>query len=386
MKILSVGGGSGGHVTPVVAVLRELKTLHPNIQLRFWTDKGFAAEAHRIVSELDPSIKFQTILSGKFRRYHHLSRLQHWMIPSVVFPNIRDAFLVFFGSIQSFFRLLFWRPDVVFLKGGFVCVPVGIAAWILRIPIVIHDSDAHPGLANRILAPMAKRIMTGVSLDHYNYPADKSAYVGVPIDPQFVPLSDKRRQEVKLKFGFDPKRPLTIFVGGGQGSKQINDTVALHLMELVKFTNVMLLSGTKQYDELRSLTPPDNAHYRLEAFIPPQGIAELEGAADVVVCRAGASTLLELAALSKPVIVIPSKRLIWQVKHAKLYVDMQAVYPIDEDHFLDPDDKTLVNAVKRLVTDPVLSEKLAKNLHRLARPHAGRDMAATILNAARKKR
>ncbi|MDB5183764.1 MAG: UDP-N-acetylglucosamine--N-acetylmuramyl-(pentapeptide) pyrophosphoryl-undecaprenol [Candidatus Saccharibacteria bacterium] len=366
--------------------MRELKTLHPNIHVRFWTDKGFALEAHRIVSDYDPSIKFQTVLSGKFRRYHHLSRLQHLTIPSVVFPNILDGFKVFLGTIQSFFRLLFWRPNVVFLKGGFVCVPVGIAAWLLRIPIVIHDSDAHPGLANRILAPMAKRITTGVSLDHYNYPPEKSAYVGIPIDSHFVPLPEKKRQEVKLKFGFDPKRTLTVFVGGGQGSKQINDNVALHLIELVKITNVMLLSGTKQYDELRSLTPPDNAHFRIEAFIPPQGMAELLGAADIVVTRAGASALLELAALSKPTIVIPSKRLVWQVKHAKLYVDMQAVYPIDEDHFTEEGDQTLVHAVKRLVTDQNLADRLAKNLHRLARPNASRDMAATIMSATRKKR
>ncbi len=366
--------------------MHELKTLYPDLEVRFWTDKGFAKEAHRIVSEYDPSIKFQTILSGKFRRYHHLSRLQHLTVPSVVFPNIRDAFLVLFGTIQSFLRLVLWRPKVVFLKGGFVCLPIGIAAWILRIPFVIHDSDAHPGLTNRILAPMAKRIMTGVSLDHYNYPAEKSLYVGVPIDSHFQPLSDKRQQEVKLKFGFDPKRPLTVFIGGGQGSKQINDNVALHLIDIIKLTNVMLLSGTAQYDELRSLTPPDNAHFRLEAFIPPQGLSELLAAADLVVTRAGATALLELAALSKPTIVIPSKRLVWQVKHAKLYVDMQAVYPIDEDHFTEADDRSLVTAVKRLIDDPRLRDKLAKNLHRLARPNAARDMAATILSVARKSR
>ena len=373
-------------MTPVVAVLRELKALHPDIEVRFWSDRGFAHEAHRIVSDYDPSIKFQTVLCGKFRRYHHLSKLQHLTIPSVIFPNIRDAFLVFFGIIQSFFRLLFWRPKVIFLKGGAACLPIGIAAWILRIPFVIHDSDAHSGLTNRVLAPLAKRITTGVSLDHYNYPPEKSTYVGIPIDPHFKPLTEKKRQEVKMKFGFDPKRPLTVFVGGGQGSKQINDNVALHLIEFIKVTNVMLLSGTKQYDELRSLTPPDNAHYRLEAFIPPQGIAELLGAADIVVSRAGASFLLELAALAKPVIVIPSKHLVWQVKHVKLYVDMQAVYPIDEDRFELPDDTTLVDAVKKLLANATLREKLARNLHRLARPNAARDLAATVLLAARKSR
>ncbi len=373
-------------MTPVVAVLHELNTLQPDLEVRFFFFFCFAVEAHRIVSEYDSSIKFQTVFSGKFRRYSHLSKLQHLTVPGVVFPNIRDAFMVLFGIIQCFFRLLFWRPDVIFLKGGFVCLPIGIAAWMLRIPFVIHDSDAHPGLTNRVLASLAKRIMTGVSLDHYNYPPEKSSYVGVPIDPHFQPISAKKRQEVKLKFGFAPTKPLTVFIGGGQGSKQVNDNVALHLMDLVKITNVMLLSGTKQYDELRSLTPPDNTHYRLEAFIPPQGLAELMAAADVVVTRAGASALLELAALSKPTIVIPSKRLIWQVKHAKLYVDMQAVYPLDEDKFLDPNDQSLVLAVKRLMTDQALCDKLGKNLHRLARPNAGRDMAATILSVARKSR
>ncbi len=381
-----MGGGSGGHVTPVVAVLHELQQKHPNADVRFWCDTHFAPQARSIMHEYDPSIRVQMVLSGKFRRYHHLTKLQHLTIPSVVFPNIRDAFFTLLGIFQCFFRLLFWRPKVIFLKGGFVCVPVGIAAWILRIPFVIHDSDAHPGLANRILAPMAKRIMTGVSLDHYDYPSEKSIYVGVPIDSHFKPISEEQRREVKLKFGFDPKRPLTVFVGGGNGAKQINDNVALHLIDLVKFTNVMLLSGTKQYDELRSLTPPDNSHFRLEAFIPPIGIAELLAAADVVVARPGASTLLELAALSKPTIVIPSKRLVWHVKHAKLYVDMQAVYPLDEDKFTEPGDQSLVSTVKLLIDNSVLREKLSKNLHKFARPHAASDMAGIITRAARKRR
>ncbi|MFZ2544628.1 MAG: glycosyltransferase [Candidatus Saccharimonadales bacterium] len=384
MRVLTVGGGSGGHVTPVVAVLQELRRKHPEMEVRFWCDTNFAPQARSIMSEYDSSVRVQTILSGKFRRYHHLTKLQHLTIPSVVFPNIRDAFFVLFGVIQSVFRLIVWRPNVVFAKGGYVCLPVGWAAWLLRIPLVIHDSDAHPGLTNRLLAPMAKRIMTGVSLDHYNYPVEKSTYIGVPIDSHFEPISEVQRREVKQKFGFDPKRPLTVFVGGGNGAKQINDNVALHLSELIAFTNVMLLSGAKQYDELRSLTPPDNSHFRLEAFIPPIGIAKLLAAADVVVARPGASTLLELAALSKPTIVIPSKRLIWHVKHAKLYVDMQAVYPLDEDQFTETGDRSLVLAVKRLVEDTALREKLGKNLHALARPHAASDMASIIVRAARK--
>lgn len=323
--------------------------------------------------------------AGKFRRYHHLTKLQHLTVPGVVFPNIRDAFLVLIGVGQSFFRLLFWRPNVVFLKGGYVCLPVGYAAWLLRIPIVIHDSDAHPGLTNRLLAPLAKRIATGVSLEHYNYPPEKSAYIGIPISGEYKPLSLKERQAVKAALGFDPHRPLTVFVGGGLGAKQINENVALHLEELLQVTNVVLISGTAQYDEMRSLTPVDDARFRLEAFLS-SGLPSLLGAADIVVSRAGATALLELAALSRPTIVIPSKRLIWQVKHAKLFVDMQAVYLLDEALFEEPGDTSLVTAVKRLLNDDELREKLGKNLHRQAKPNATRDLAAMIMSVTRKRR
>jgi UDP-N-acetylglucosamine--N-acetylmuramyl-(pentapeptide) pyrophosphoryl-undecaprenol N-acetylglucosamine transferase len=333
----------------------------------------------------DPSIRIETVLSGKFRRYQHLTKLQHLTIPSVVFPNIRDAFMVLFGVVQSLVRLVIWRPDVVFAKGGYVCLPVGIAAWLLRIPLVIHDSDAHPGLTNRLLAPFATRIATGVPLEHYDYPPEKSLYVGTPINPSYRKLSDDQRRKVKAALGFDTKRPLTVFTGGGQGSGQINDAVALYLDELLKVTNVVLLSGTAQYDELRSLTPQDDPRFILKDFVS-QGMPDLLGAADVVVSRAGATALLELAALSTPTILVPSKRLIWQVKHAKVFADADAVLMLDEDKFTDPDDTTLVRAIQKLLTDTKLRTKLAANLHKQARPHAAEDVAGLIARAAGKRR
>lgn len=380
-----MGGGSGGHVTPVVAVLRELKKRHPNAEMRFWCDTHFAPQARSIMGEFDTIIRVQTVLAGKFRRYHHLTTWQHLTIPSVVFPNIRDAFLVFFGAIQSIFRLIVWRPDVVFAKGGYVCLPVGWAAWLLRIPVVIHDSDAHPGLTNRLLAPIAKRIATGVPLSHYNYPKEKSIYVGIPIDARYKIVSEDEQKALKKALGVDPLRPLTVVTGGGQGSKQLNDVVALHLEELLEFTNVVLLTGGgAQYDELRSLTPQDDPRFVLKDFLP--GLPDVFGAADVVVSRAGATALLELAAGAKPTIVVPSKRLTWQVKHAKVYADEHAVVILDEDLFENPQDTTFVQSVNRLISDPSLRKKLGANLHALARPHAASDMAHIISRVARKSR
>jgi len=385
MKVLTVGGGSGGHVTPVVAVLAELQKQRKDVEVRFWCDRHFAPQAKSILEEYDPTIPVQTVLSGKFRRYSHLTKLQHLTIPSVIFPNIRDAFLVLGGVVQSFFRLIVWRPDVVFAKGGYVCLPVGWAAWLLRIPLVIHDSDAHPGLTNRLLAPVAKRIATGVPLENYNYPASKSAYVGVPISSEYVPLSDSERQHVKKAMGFDPKRPLLVCVGGGLGSKKLNNAVALHLNKLLEMTNVVLVSGTAQYDELFSLTPQNDKRFQLKAFVS-QGMPDLLGAADVVISRAGATFLLELAAVGVPTILVPGKQMVWQIKHAKVFADAQAVLLLDEDRFEDTNDTTLVAAVRKVLKDDELRKRLAINLHKQARPHAARDVAAMIVRASGKRR
>lgn len=384
MKILAVGGGSGGHVTPVVPVIAEIQARKKNTEVRFWCDKHFAPQARRIMAEYDPELPVSTVLGGKFRRYSHLTKLQHLTIPGVIFPNIRDAFLVMAGVVQSVFRLIVWRPDVVFAKGGYVCLPVGWAAWLLRIPLVIHDSDAHPGLTNRLLARAAKRIGTGVALEHYNYPPEKSSYIGIPVNPKYKVATADQKAAIKKTLGFDPRRPLTVFIGGGLGAKQINDAVAFHLDDLLKMTNVVLLSGAAQYDELRSLTPQDDKRFLLKDFVT-DGLPELIQAADVVVSRAGATALLELAATATPTILVPSKRLLWQVKHAKVFADADAVLLLDEDRFEDPDSKLLPAAVRKVLIDAPLRAKLARNLHKQARPHAARDMAVMILRASGKR-
>jgi UDP-N-acetylglucosamine--N-acetylmuramyl-(pentapeptide) pyrophosphoryl-undecaprenol N-acetylglucosamine transferase len=121
MKILAVGGGSGGHVTPVVAVLREIKKIQPTANVRFWCDKKFSKQASEIVSNFNRSIITQTIFAGKFRRYYHMSIIRQLLMPSIVLPNIYDSFIVCLGFLQSLIKLIIWRPDVIFTKGGYEC-------------------------------------------------------------------------------------------------------------------------------------------------------------------------------------------------------------------------------------------------------------------------
>jgi UDP-N-acetylglucosamine--N-acetylmuramyl-(pentapeptide) pyrophosphoryl-undecaprenol N-acetylglucosamine transferase len=384
MKILAVGGGSGGHVTPVVAVLREFKKRDDSVEIRFWCDRKFAPQARSIMRHFDDSIPVETIFSGKLRRYNDLPLWRQLLRPvSIVLPNIRDAFLIGIGFLQSLVKLRSWRPDVVFTKGGFVCLPVGMAARVLKIPLVIHDSDAHPGLTNRVLSRWATRIATGAPLKFYTYPKGISRYVGIPINKEFAPFKTSERQALKEKLGFDPKRPLVVVTGGGLGARRINDAVAKRLNELLDITSLVLISGTAQYDELRATTSESDPRFQLHAFIS-SGMAELLGAADVVVTRAGATTILELAALAKPTVLVPNGFLTGghQLKNAQVYAESGAVEIIN-DHELYANPQLLVDTLTSLLANPARLADMSKKFHQFARPAAASDMADVVLEAAK---
>ena len=302
---------------------------------------------------------------------------------SIVFPNLRDMVLVICGFVQSLAKLIVWRPDVVFTKGGYVCLPVGLAARLLRIPLVIHDSDAHPGLTNRILARWATSIATGAPLKHYPYPAARSRYVGIPIADEFRKITAAEQRNAKEMLGVDPSRPLVVVTGGGLGAQRINNAVALSLQDVLPLTSLILVSGNGQYDEMRALTPQDDARFQLHAFVS-NGMATMLGAADIVVTRAGATTLLELAALAKPTILIPNGYLTGghQLKNAAAYAERGAVEVIDE-HQLDTDPQVLVAIIRDLLADRAKREAMSAAFHSFARPHAATDMADMILAAAK---
>ena len=382
MRVLAVGGGSGGHVTPVVAVVRELKKKQPEVEIRFWCDQKFAPQARSIMHGFDASIPVTTIHSGKLRRYHTLPLWRQLTRLSIILPNIRDMFFVVVGFFESLFRLIVWRPDVVFTKGGFVCLPVGTAARLLRIPLVIHDSDAHPGLTNRLLAGGATAIATGAPLHHYSYPKEKSYYVGIPISSEFTPLNDEQRSAKKQQLGFDPARPLVVVTGGGLGAQRLNDAVVGVLGELTEVTSVLLISGAGPYEELKAKVS-DNENFQLKAFVS-DGMAGVLGAADIVVARAGATTIMELAALAKPTILVPNAYLTGghQLKNAAAFAENGAVLVLDEST-LEKEPKNLVTIIEDLLSDQIKLEKMQHGILAYAKPRAAEDVADLLIKAAK---
>jgi len=319
-------------------------------------------------------------VAGKLRRYNHLTIWQQLTWPSLVLKNLRDGLLVVVGVIQSIFKLFVWRPDVVFTKGGFVCLPVGFAAHLLRIPLVIHDSDAHPGLTNRVLSRWATTIATGAPLEFYHYDPQRAYYVGIPINQQFHPYTSEERLEAKRHWKLDETQPLLVVTGGGLGAMRLNNVVIRTLSQLLERVSVVLLSGVGQYEELRTHVPEDSEHFQLKPFVTD--MPSLLGAADIVVSRAGATTILELAALQKPTILVPNAKLTGghQLKNAAVYAADDAVIVLNEDE-MEAEPERLVQAVGNLLDQPDRSAAMAERFLHFSRPQAAQEMARLIIAA-----
>lgn len=321
-------------------------------------------------------VSVRTIMAGKFRRYRHLTMLRQLFMPRIAIANFGDVFKVLGGFVQSLVLLRQFRPDVVFAKGGYVCLPIGMAAHVLRVPLVIHDSDARPGLTNRILSRWTTAIGTGAPLENYPYPADIARYVGVPIGADFTPFDETMQRAAKRKLGFDEQLPLVVVTGGGLGAVSVN-VATLQAAPRLLADNVSIyhVTGRAHFDEVDMLAIKD-VRYQIVPFVY-EGMAETLGAADIVISRASATFTQELAGLAKPTILVPAKTLHDQYKNAEVYRTADAAVVLSDDELKEPN--VLYEAITDLLHAPERRELLAANLHEFARPDAAHDVAAMIL-------
>jgi UDP-N-acetylglucosamine--N-acetylmuramyl-(pentapeptide) pyrophosphoryl-undecaprenol N-acetylglucosamine transferase len=321
-------------------------------------------------------VEVHTIMAGKFRRYRHLTMLRQLFMPRIVLANFGDVFKVLGGFIQSLILIRRFRPDAVFAKGGYVCLPVGMAAHLLRVPLVIHDSDARPGLTNTILSRWASAIGTGSPLENYPYPAAITRYVGVPIGAEFTPFSEVEQRAAKRGLGFDEQLPLVVVTGGGLGAVSINIAMLQAAPRLLaENVNIYHVTGRKNFEEVNMLAIKDT-RYQIVPFVY-EGMAQTLGAADIVISRASATFTQELAGLAKPSILVPASTLHDQHKNAEVYRAADAAVVLTDEDLKEPN--VLYEAIVGLLHDVERQKGLAANLHQFARPHAARDVAAMII-------
>lgn len=404
MKVLVVGGGSGGHITPAVAVIREILEMKPRTRVEFWTDRKYYKNVVKITTEIGVRwgssageykgkgdyIRVRKIAAGKFHRYAGW-KWKDWfscwriVLKDIIWGNFVGFLGFMAGLVQSFWRLILpgKRPDVIFLKGGFVGLPVGMVARFLRIPYIVHESDAVPGLANRLLMKKATVVATGMEM---NSGDARFAWVGTPVAPEFQEVSETKQKTLKKAFGFDPERPLVVITGGSQGALTIDEAVRAILPEMLKFTSVGLVAGRKHYEmmvDLKKYEEWDKAklqsNFRLWEF--NSVMHELMGAADVVVSRAGATTIAELAALGKAVILVPFERLPGghQVKNAEKLKALGAVAMVPDDKMREKPE-LLLEEVRHLVRAPKERRELAKRLHEEAKLDAAKSLAEIVIS------
>lgn len=373
-----MGGGSGGHVTPVLAVINELNRLDRRVEITFICDKAFETQTRGLMKHAEVPVSVRTVTAGKLRRYHGVVWWKQLLDIPTTLKNIRDVFLVGVGIVQSGWFLWKHKPDVMFAKGGYVCLPVGIAAKLLRIPIVIHDSDTRPGLTNKVLSRWATAIATGAPLQNYNYPKEISHYTGVPIHADFHPFTEKEQRDAKAQLGVtDLRKPLVVVTGGGLGAKSINEAMLAVAPRLLEHgAAVYHITGKGQFDSIQS-----RAHRHADYILTPfvyKDMATVLGAADIVVARGSATFLQELAALQKAVVVIPAGHLSDQVKNAEVFEAAEAAVVLT-DKIITSKPEKLADAITVLLDEPAEAHHIASQLHTFAKPAAAADVAALIV-------
>lgn len=277
-RIVLTGGGTAGHVTPCIALLPALKEEGYDIHYI----GSYNGIEQKLIEEY--KIPYYGISSGKLRRYFDPK-------------NFTDPFKVLKGYFESKKILKRIRPDVIFSKGGFVAVPVVQAAKKLRIPIIIHESDITPGLANKLAIPAARKVCYNFPETLSCLPAGKSVLTGTPIRKEL--FSGSKLQGLDF-CGFSANKPVIMVIGGSTGSRTINEVIRGMLPTLLKGFQVIHLCGKGNLD--KKLDALDG--YVQYEYIKKE-LCDLYAASDLVISRAGANTICELLALKKPHILIP---------------------------------------------------------------------------------
>ncbi len=361
MKILLVGGGTAGPVTPLLAVAEEIKITHPIAKfLLVGTRKGPEAEMAE-----KAGIEFVSIPAGKLRRYFSIK-------------NFGTPFFTIAGFFKAFNIIRKFKPDCIFGAGSFVQVPVVWAAWFLRIPVVLHQQDLQPSLANTICQIAAKKItvtfedsvtdfLSGSGLLYKHNKEDKVIFTGNPFRKNL--LNFTREQGLK-EFNLVPDMPVLLVLGGGTGAAFLNELIENSLPALTKSVQIIHSTGHNK-SKLQA-----TKNYHSFEFISSMGAAY--AAADIVLCRAGLSTITELSNLEKLSIIVPMPKS-HQELNAFLLAKLDAAIVVNQERL---NSSILTGLVRKLLFEHNLQQELKKNISKVMPKNSVTKIAEIIVGQA----
>jgi UDP-N-acetylglucosamine--N-acetylmuramyl-(pentapeptide) pyrophosphoryl-undecaprenol N-acetylglucosamine transferase len=370
-RVLLVGGGSGGHVYPLVAVARAIKKRNPDADVRIMGDGRFVARA-----AYEAGIKCSSIMAPKLRRYASAG-------------NALDVLKIPFALAQSLWKLFWFMPDVVFAKGGYTATFPALVARFYMIPVYLHESDSVPGLANRMLAKRSRLVFTSFAAADAVFRAlgRPTMLVGNPFRTELCCVErTAAHQALKL----DPSAKTVLFLGGSQGAQQINDLVLNSLVQMVhqKAWNVIHQTGDSNYKSVQkaveqymaegkeTYAPTIAARYRVYPFLGESELATAYGACDVAVTRASAGALTELAYLGKPMVIVPLSGSAnnHQQENARELATLGAAV-VDG---INATPALVIRQVERLL-DPSVSADVSARIRAFAHPDAADRIAQVLL-------
>jgi len=368
MRILLTGGGTGGHITPIIAVVKEIKKItKEDVEFLF---VGFADSKGKEMLE-NEGIKVKNISCGKMRRYFS------WQ-------NFIDPFKVLLGVLQSFWHVYLFMPDVVFAKGGYASVPGAFAAWFFRTPIISHESDSVPGLANKIVGKLAKLVIVAFQNPLEYFPKNKTVLLGNPIRREIIDGSAQRCRE---DFSLSEGKPLIFITAGSQGAVSVNAAILRILPRLLEFSEIIHQCGKTDIENVKKMAAEiagdeyESKGYHPRDFIGKE-LPDVFAAADLIITRAGANTLAEIAAVGKPSIIIPLQNSAsdHQRENAFEFSRAGASIVIEQSN-LTPN--LFLAEIRKILNNPNLSSQMGENARKLAKPNAAKEIGELILKLGR---
>jgi len=367
-KIVFTGGGTGGHVFPIIAVAREMQKESSNIEYFY---VGVKDDFSSIFLPQE-GIKTKFVLGGKMRRYFNFIAF---------FQNLLDLFVkIPIGFLQSFFILFFLMPDVIFSKGGYGSLGTVIAGSILRIPIFMHESDISPGLANRICSNFSSKIFISFPPKETDYfPLKKMIYVGNPVREE---LLSGNKESAKQIFNLQTEKPLVLILGGSQGSGRVNEVLLGILPEMVKDFEIIHQAGEKNLKPIKDeaetfLSPETKSYYHLFSFLSETQLRHAYAASDFIVSRSGSGAIFEIAAAGKPSLLIPLPESAQnhQVRNAYNFAKTGACIVLEESN-LTP--HFFLEKIKDLFSSGQ-NEKMAEKAKEFSKPKAANNISQFLL-------